>query len=233
MCYKIKGCDSVKNICIFGDSIAKGIVLDPERMKYVLTECGIGDYLGKNPETKVFNYAKFGCTVTKAGRVFEKHLKEVEESDTVILEFGGNDSDHTWSDVSDNPEGQFGANTDLETFGSAYEAIIKRLIALGKKVVVLTLPPIDAVKYFNWVSRGKNRDNIIKWLGSVEYIYRWHEMYNQCVCSVANKTGALLVDLRSSFLKLRDYSDYLCFDGIHPNEKGYALVNSVISKAKI
>ena len=221
----------MKNICIFGDSIAKGIILDPLRMKYILTGCGIGECLEKNPEIKVFNFAKFGCTVTKGQVVFEKHPEEVEQSDTVILEFGGNDSDHRWGNVSDNPEGSYGANTELEIFESTYENITKRLIALGKKVVILTLPPIDAKKYFEWISRGKNSDNIIKWLGSVDYIYRWHEMYNQSVCAVANKTGALLVDLRSSFLKLRDYSDYLCIDGIHPNEKGYELVNSVIRKA--
>jgi len=221
----------MKNICIFGDSIAKGIILDPIRMKYILTHWGIGECLGKKTEINVFDFAKFGCTVTKGESVFEKHAKEVELSDTVILEFGGNDCDHPWSSVSDNPEGTFSANTELETFERKYEEIIKRLMTLGKKVVMLTLPPIDAQKYFNWISRGKNSDNIIKWLGSVDYIYRWHEMYNQCVCTLANKTGAVLVDLRSSFLKLKNYSDYLCIDGIHPNEKGYALVNAVIVEA--
>lgn len=221
----------MNKICIFGDSIAKGIVLDPIRMKYVLTDCGIGNCLEKISGSEVFNYTKFGCTITKGQTLFEKHEKEIMQSDTVILEFGGNDSDHPWAKIAQHPEESFVANTDIETFESVYSQIVTQLLNLGKKVVILTLPPIDAKKYFNWISRGKDGNNIIKWLGSVDYIYRWHEMYNQSVCSVARKTGALLIDLRSSFLKLRNYSDYLCDDGIHPNENGYCLINKILSES--
>ncbi len=221
----------MEKICIFGDSIAKGIVLDPLRMKYILTDFGIGKYLEKSSGAEVLNYAKFGCTVTKGQTVFEKHKQEIDQSDTVILEFGGNDCDHTWGEIAENPEGTFDANTNLETFEAVYEEFTKRILSLGKKVVILTLPPIDAKKYFKWISTGKNSANIIKWLGSVDYIYRWHEMYNQSVCAVARKTGAMLIDLRSIFLKLRNYSDYLCDDGIHPNEAGYRLINNALGES--
>ncbi|OLA61120.1 MAG: hypothetical protein BHW37_01125 [Firmicutes bacterium CAG:272_52_7] len=40
-----------------------------------------------------------------------------------------------------------------------------------------------------------------------------------------------MIDIRSAFLVKRDYSDYLCEDGIHPNERGHKLIKDTLVDA--
>ena len=71
-----------------------------------------------------------------------------------------------------------------------------------------------------------------KWLGGDEiYIYRWHEMYNAAICDLSNSMKIPMIDIRSAFLVKRDYSDYLCEDGIHPNERGHKLIKDTLVDA--
>ena len=214
----------MKNICIFGDSLAKGVIMNDEKQKYIISDSGFARLMEKNCSFSINNFAKFGCTIEKGMKIIGKHMDDVKNSDTVILEFGGNDSDHPWEDVSNNPDGTYEPKTLLDTFKNTYEKIITELVSLGKDIIVLSLPPIDAKKYFSWITRGRNAKNIEKWLGSVEYIYRWHEMYNSAVCNIAKKMKVKLVDLRTIFLEKRNFSDYICLDGIHPNEDGQRLM---------
>jgi len=36
--------------------------------------------------------------------------------------------------------------------------------------------------------------------------------------------GVFVVNIRNEFLRRSNYRDYLCVDGIHPNEKGHSLM---------
>lgn len=103
--------------------------------------------------------------------------------------------------------------------------LIERVKDSGKTPILLNLPPVDHTKYFAWISRDLNADNILKWLGGTsEFIYRWHEQYSVAVHKIAQTAGVKLIDVRSAFLERRDYCDYLSTDGIHPNENGHALI---------
>ncbi len=66
--------------------------------------------------------------------------------------------------------------------------------------------------------------------GDVYRINRWHESYIMAVCCVASEQHAPLLDIRSAFLMRRDCFSLLCEDGIHPNEKGHALISSVLAE---
>ena len=101
----------------------------------------------------------------------------------------------------------------------------------GGNPVLLTLPPIDAHRYFNWFTQGENVENILQWLGDIDRIYRWHEMYNLAVCRVAMQEGVLLLDISSRFLERSHYEELLCEDGIHPNEKGHELIFESLREA--
>ena len=123
-------------------------------------------------------------------------------------------------------------NLEPSEFESLYETMVTKLKALGKNVVMLNLPPIDAEKYFAWISRDRSAKNILNWLGGDEhYIYTWHEMYNKALSSVAKRQSVPLLDIRSAFLDRRDYADLICEDGIHPNEEGHKLIAETLLKA--
>lgn len=220
----------MKKICILGDSISKGIILDSSFKYRQLSECCVNLFSYKEGYD-INNMSLFGCTITKGMQIFSRRHEKIAESDIVVTEFGGNDCDFDWQAISDNPDGVFSPKTTIENFTEEYKKILELLIKEGKKVFVINLPPLEDEKYFNWICREKNRDNILRWLGgNTKYIYRWHEMYNDAVCNVAKMMNVELIDIRSEFLKLRDYAKYLCEDGIHPNELGHKLIYDTLSK---
>jgi acyl-CoA thioesterase I len=219
----------MQNICLFGDSVSKGVVFDSIMNRYTFAKNNFATLvasLGLN----VSNFSKFGCTVTAGQVIVAKHIEEVNHSDFTVLEFGGNDCDYDWAAVSARPDDEHYPKTPLSVFFDTYSTMIQKLLAKKVKIVIFNLPPLDEHRYFDWISRGLSKENILKWLGgSVEYIYRWHEMYNMQVCLLANYYKIPMIDIRSAFLEKRDYSKYLCVDGIHPNELGHKLISQTIS----
>lgn len=223
----------MSKICLFGDSISKGVVIDEIRNRYTMTKHCFANILSAGDTAlDVTNYSMLGCTIMKGRSMIERHIKDVRNCEVMVLEYGGNDSDHNWKEISENPTGEHLPKTPIEEFSRYYRDIIDELNGMGKKIVMINLPPIDQHKYFEWFSRDLNKDNILQWLGgSDEYIYRFHEIYNVQICNIAAEYNIPLIDIRSEFLKKRNYSDYLCNDGIHPNENGHDIIAGVIAGA--
>ena len=230
ICFNLRG-DIMNKICVLGDSISKGVILDNEKQKYRTSENGFAKLFSAGRSYPVENFSVFGCTVTKGLQILSRRMTKIENSDIVVTEFGGNDCNFNWAAIAENPEGEFSPETAIDVFIEQYKNILNTLKQMGKKIFVLNLPPLDEEKYFKWISRGVNGDNILKWLGgSPKYIYRWHEMYNDAVCKIAEDEQVPLVDIRSGFLELRDYTKLLCSDGIHPNEAGHRFIYEELIK---
>jgi len=223
----------MSKICLFGDSISKGVVIDEMRDRYTMTKNCFANILSAGAEAlDLSNYSMLGCTVGKGQSIIERHIKDVESCEVMVLEYGGNDSDHNWKEIAEDPSGVHFPKTPIAEFERTYRAIIGTLKDMGKNIVMLNLPPIDEHKYFNWFSRGLDRDKLLQWLGGTdEYIYRFHEIYNVKVCNIASEFNIPIIDIRSAFLERRNYSDYLCSDGIHPNDRGHEIIAGVITKA--
>lgn len=219
----------MNSICVFGDSVAKGIIYDEKKEKYTFLKNSFINILAEKSNIPVTNYAKFGCTITKGVEILEKHREELSKYDYTILEFGGNDCDYNWAEIASFPDQKHVPNVPFDVFRERYEAVIKQVMLSGSKPIMLSLPPIDPNRFFNWVSKGLNKENILKWLGTKEEIYKWHAQYNEIVLELAKKHQIRVVDIRKAFFENNDYSDYICKDGIHPNEKGHALISKYIS----
>ena len=223
----------MSKVCLFGDSISKGVIIDEMRDRYAMTKNCFANILSAGDTAlDLTNYSMLGCTIMKGKSMIERHIKDVQNCEIMVLEYGGNDSDHNWQEISENPSGVHLPKTPIDDFVRSYCGIIDQLNEMGKKIVMLNLPPIDEHKYFNWISRGLSKENILGWLGgSDEFIYRWHEIYNVKVCNIASEYQIPIIDIRSAFLERRNYSDLLCNDGIHPNEKGHEMIAEVIARA--
>lgn len=220
-----------ENICILGDSIAKGVVFDAQRNRYTIANNNLGKQLAEMYDCSVTNLSKFGNTVTDGLARFEKQKDSLAECKTVIMNFGGNDSDFSWQEISAAPDELHQPKTPIDVFEQTYLKLIERVRKCGLTPILLNLPPVDHTKYFAWISRELNADNILKWLdGSSEFIYRWHEQYNVAVYKIAQTANVKLIDNRSAFLQRRDYSCFLSDDGIHPNEEGYALIAEAVKQ---
>lgn len=217
------------NFCVFGDSIGKGVVLQPSTSRYQLIKMNLEKLLGLTG-ISVKNYSMFGCTVSKGLAIIRKHARELVRYKNVFLEMGGNDCDFAWKEVAENPQQDHAPNTPLGEFKQVYAQVIEEVRGNGGRPIILNLPPLEPERFFNWVSRGINGDNILKWLGDVDMIYRWQEMYNVETMLLASKLSVPIIDIRSAFLKCNNYRDYLCSDGIHPNGEGYNLIYRTIAE---
>jgi len=219
----------MNSICLFGDSLAKGVILDEEKGKYTFCDNGFVNILSEKTKYSIKNYSKFGCTLVKGIGIMQKHIEDIDKADRTVLEFGGNDCDFVWAEVSSRPDDEHLPKTPISEFCKEYYEVIENLKKENARTILLNLPPLDASRYLNWISKGLSKENILKWLGgSCEYIYRWHEMYNMKICEIASKLNVPVIDIRSAFLEKRNYSDYLCADGIHPNEMGHKLIFDAI-----
>jgi len=216
------------NICIFGDSIGKGIVLDTASERYKPLKFSLIEPLKRFHNVSLKNYSIFGCTVTKGLSLFKRHSEKLNENDLVILEYGGNDCDFAWEEITKAPEKEHKPKTVLEVFISTYQNLIEKIQKIGANPVLLTLPPLDAKRFLNWVSKGLNVESILKWLGSVDMIYRWQEMYSLAVVKLAKALCLPLIDVRSEFLCRQDLPELICKDGMHPTLKGYELIAKTV-----
>lgn len=222
----------MSDILFFGDSLAKGIVLDETKNRYQKTDKGFVSLFAGDAGLKIANHAHLGSTIRRGYVELEKWQTELEDSRWVFFEFGGNDCDFDWDRVAAEPMKDHEPKTPLPQFESIYADMICKVRARGQTAVMLELPPVDWQKYFAWICRDRRDDNILQWLGGcADFIYRWHELYNEAIHRLATSLRVPLVDMRSAFLARKDYRDYLCADGIHPNERGHRLMADQLLKA--
>ena len=111
-----------------------------------------------------------------------------------------------------------------------YHRAIRLLRNSGRIPVLSSLPPINAELYLSFLCRnGLSRENIVRWLGDVQRIYRWQENYSQMVEQVAREEHTPLIDLRRPFLQdKRSPETLLCADGIHPSREGQGLIYNTL-----
>ena len=217
------------NILLFGDSISKGIIYDNILCKYIKAGCCFYNIVSSKIKATISNVSRFGNTVLKADKQFNDDLEKYNPHITVI-ELGGNDCDFCWEQIAENPEGHHLPRTTPEQFKSLITDFIHRLENKNIQPVLLTMPPIDPIRYFKWICRGipSFEKNILAWLGTENAIYWWHEQYNLMLIEIADKKCVPIIDIRKRFLSHRDIRQFLCDDGIHPNEKGHKIIAETI-----
>ena len=208
-----------KKIIILGDSIAKGVVYSEDKRRYTILEDNCVKRLTRDTGVDITNLSSMGRTCADAFKTLER--AELDKDTIVVLEYGGNDSDMPWKEVSQAPDSEHSARVPLPIFTQNMAALIERVRETGAQPVLTTPLPFDAERYFAWVSRSLDPHAILSWLGDVQHIYRWQERYANAVRKIAALKDVTLVDMRDAFLSQRKVADLLCFDGIHPNAQGH------------
>ncbi len=219
----------LKRIVVWGDSILKGIVLDANTGRYTrLSEEGCVPSVSRSLNIPIINHSKFGMTTEKALSLLEKSKETAEDCDAAVICFGGNDVDHNWPDIAAHPEAPHLPATPLDHFKQNLSDMVKLVQDRGMIPILVSLPPIDPQRYFNWFTKGiEKSENILRWLGEVGYIYRMHELYSDTVVKLSRALDCRLIDIRQAFLEKREFPGCLCLDGIHPNQAGHALMQRV------
>lgn len=206
-------------IKIIGDSILKGTIYNPETDGF-----DFHNYLEVIPDSE--NLSKFGCTVTKGACFIKRTLDKDSNCKYILMNFGGNDSDYNWKEISDNPLEMHSPKTPVEVFVSTYVDLIKHIKELGITPVITTLCPIYNRDYFDYLIRTYNCDpvQVMIWLKDIERLGDNQARYSEIVKQISEQENVPLIDLRGSFLKFPDYTKLLCKDGIHPNKDGQQVI---------
>lgn len=218
----------VRKICVWGDSIAKGVVFDEERGRYAICRDNWLARLHSEAGYDVSNYAVMGSTS-------EQGLKRMQEQalpqgGLAVIEFGGNDCDLDWAAACEHPEVLQKGRVPLEQFAANLRAMVRKARQSGLTPLLVTPPPLVAKRYFDWVSKNLDPARILNYLGDVEHIYRWQERYALMIAKVAREECVKLLDVRDMFLSLARFNDYMCVDGIHPNARGQSILYDGFSR---
>ena len=212
------------NIVFLGDSITKGVIYDEEKARYVVSKNSFVKMLSKNSNLNITSLAKFGATVDKGIEIFRAKAGSLMQDAYVFILFGGNDCDLSWTKISEDPGSIHLAKTPMGQFEIKFDKLISDIMTFGLKPVIITLPPLSSERFFYWVSRGLNKENILEFLGGdVNFISKWHEGYNHKIKEVARRKNLPLVDIRKALSKYPP-SDLTCIDGMHPNEFCHGLI---------
>ncbi|NLY09161.1 MAG: SGNH/GDSL hydrolase family protein [Tissierellia bacterium] len=215
---------------VLGDSIAKGVVLNEVRDRYVLLKDSCFSLAEKALGLKFKNLSVFGATIDRGLEVFNKRKDEFEPGSTIFLEFGGNDCNHLWNEIANNPDGEFFPMTPKDKFKEYYRQLIDKCLELKLKPVIINLPPLSYQNFFNYVAKTAGGEAIMKWLGDTKEIFYWQEGYDKIVEELAEEYSLPMVNFRQALLSCGDYDSLMCSDGMHPNEKGHQkLAEALIS----
>lgn len=226
----------MKQIIALGDSIVRGIVLDKsqDNLKYRYTQLdeNFVAICSAQLGCVIKNFGMFGNTTLRALHNLDRHKSAIESAEYVIMEFGGNDCDHHWSEIADNPSAEHHPFISIPQYSEQLHELIASVQSLGAKPILLSLPPIIADKYFDTFTKDmsrEQRDNVLLWLnGCLENITQWHDMYNLALFKLASDAGVEVIDITTPFLVKRDYRTLFCNDGIHPNALGHKLIAETI-----
>lgn len=216
------------SINIYGDSLMKGTVIDENYRYHTVMADNIREF-SELFGARVENKARFGITVAKGKHILEQDLERGESPDYALIEFGGNDCNFKWNEVSERPEAEHEPLTLLPRFRETIGGMIAALKGAAITPILMTLPPIDAEKYLRFIGRGGNDSGrILRWLGDTQMIYRFHELYSHTVAELAHRGNILLIDARKYFLERCSYHRLIGLDGIHLNQEGYKLLYEAI-----
>ena len=216
---------SARRIAVLGDSILRGVVLDDATGRYVRLQPGCVGLAQASLGCQVDNFARFGMTSEKGLELAAKLLHQDGGYDTCLICFGGNDVDHQWQQVAQNPQGENPPNVPCHRYAQNMKQMVELARGHGMEPLVLTLPPIDSQRYFSFFTREiPKRNNILQWLGSVEAIHESHAQYSRQLIALAKELDVRIIDIRKQFIGTGEYQQLLCADGIHPNARGHRLM---------
>ena len=219
-----------ERVVVWGDSLAKGVVWNETRKRHAYSKLTAVDIVANKLGIEIINRSKFGCTAPQGMELMERDVNEGIACDTAVIEFGGNDCNFDWASVSERPEEQHLPATPPEDYLKSMRAIVRWLFAQNIRPVLMTLPPIDADRYFRFLVGDKlNPKHILKWLGDVQQIYRYQEMYSLLVEKVARESSIQLIDLRQRCLENRGFvKEMICADGLHLTEEGQRFIGEAV-----
>lgn len=133
-----------------------------------------------------------------------------EKPDILLLSYGMNDSAIDYKYVP------------LDTYKQNIADMIERAQQAGAAVILVIENPIGEEQYYT-----RHDKALFEPYGGIGAFYL---QYVEVMRELADEYGVVTADLHKIFSETEDYNDYLD-DGVHPNEKGFALYAQALCDA--
>ena len=202
-------------LVVFGDSILKGVITIPDSGKlFDVTENDSLTLAQKKLGFELDNRSIYGNITSKGLVKLQKFFDKGETADFCIIEFGSNDCDYDWG-------------TLIQKVPLAdYLENLKQMISLcrANKVTPLMMGLIPYVcdDWFKTIIKGQDEAAILNFLGgTAETLGKNQLIYKNAQAEFVKENKVQFLDPWTIF---EGHKELMCYDGIHPNEKGYQLL---------
>ncbi|MCR5050923.1 MAG: hypothetical protein K6A36_07560 [Paludibacteraceae bacterium] len=143
---------------------------------------------------------------------------------------------YDWKAIAARPNANHQPQMDLVAYKALYINKIAQARACSQEPVLVSLPIIDANRYFAHITRGmtsQERMNVLCWLGgSTDRLRDIHDLYNLTLFRLAAQQCVHIVDVTSPMLTNRN-EELLQADGVSLSETGATLVDAEINKVRV
>ena len=143
---------------------------------------------------------------------------------------------YDWKAIAAQPCGTHQPQLDVVAFKAFYTNRIAQARARGEEPVLVSLPIIDADRYFATITRGftmQERKNVLFWLGgTTERLRDLHAIYNLALFRLAAQQCVHIVDITSPMLDCPSSKTLLAADGITLSVAGQALMDAELNKLR-
>ena len=215
-------------IVVFGDSILKGVITIPNSDKlFDVTENDSLSLAQKELGFELDNRSIYGNITSKGLIKLQKFFEKGGEADFCIIEFGSNDCDYDWNIFKPCAELPPVSEIKQKVPLAEYLENLKQMVELcrSNKVTPLMMGLIPYVcdDWYKTIIKGQNEAAILDFLGgSSETLGKNQLIYKDAQADFVQKNNVQFLDPWTIF---EGHKELMCYDGIHPNEKGYELLS--------
>ena len=203
-------------LVVFGDSILKGVITIPNSEKlFDTTENDSLSLAQKELGFELDNRSIYGNITSKGLVKLQKFYEKGGEADFCVIEFGSNDCDYDW--------GTLVQKVPLEDYLANLATMIKLCRDHKVTPLMMGLIPYVCDDWFKTIIKGQDEKAILDFLGgSPETLGKNQLIYKNAQADFVQKNNVQFLDPWTIF---EGHKELMCFDGIHPNEKGYELLS--------
>lgn len=224
----------MKIVC-FGDSLTRGVSYVKGRMR-ILKE----NYPAFLQELALVNQKEDLAVINKgvfndnSDLLLSRLQKDViqELPDYVIIGVGGNDCNFRWDEVAVNPDEEHQPIVPIDRYIENLKQIINQVRESNSVPVLMTLPPLDPVRYYKLLSE-RYGSSISHWISLQGGIEHWHGLYNRNLTKLAEQLEVVKIDVRTALKQSGDLMNFISDDGIHLTGEGYKTVGVEIFSALV
>lgn len=207
-------------LVVFGDSILKGVITIPDsKSLFDVTQNDSLSLAQKKLGFELDNRSIYGNITSKGLVKLQKYFEkcssgELEAADFCVIEFGSNDCDYDW--------GTLVQKVPLEQ----YLENLNQMVALCRQnkvtPLMMGLIPYVCDNWFKTIIKGHDEAAILEFLGgTAETLGKNQLIYKNAQKDFVEKNKVQFFDPWELFA---DHPELMCYDGIHPNEKGYEVL---------